>query len=111
MSTIGVKSISLDKIMNDLQSIKDDKKSFSPTEGGDNSNAKSFLEQLQDGLESVNTQMSTADKKATDLAVGKSANLHEVMLASTQAELSFNLMVQLRNKALETYNEIMRMPV
>jgi flagellar hook-basal body complex protein FliE len=33
------------------------------------------------------------------------------MLAATQAELSFNLMVQVRNKALEAYNEIMRMPV
>jgi flagellar hook-basal body complex protein FliE len=47
----------------------------------------------------------------TELASGKTGNIHETMLAATQAELSFNLMVQVRNKALEAYNEIMRMPV
>ncbi|RZA14668.1 MAG: flagellar hook-basal body complex protein FliE, partial [Proteobacteria bacterium] len=51
------------------------------------------------------------DKKATDLANGKDTNIHETMLASSQAELSFNMMVQVRNKALSAYQEIMRMPI
>ena len=53
-----------------------------------------------------------AKKKAsTDLATGKKQNIHETMLAAAQAELNFNLMVQVRNKALEAYQEVMRMPV
>ena len=59
----------------------------------------------------MNQSQIGADKKATDLANGKDTNIHETMLAASQAELSFNLMVQTRNKVLEAYQEIMRMPV
>ena len=52
-----------------------------------------------------------ADSMSMDVASGKSENLHETMLATTQAEITFNLMVQLRNRALEAYQEVMRMPV
>ena len=52
-----------------------------------------------------------ADSMAMQVAAGKSENLHETMIAATQAEISFNLMVQLRNRALEAYQEVMRMPV
>jgi flagellar hook-basal body complex protein FliE len=46
-----------------------------------------------------------------DLAAGKSTNIHETMLAVSKAELGFNMLVQLRNKALEAYQEVMRMQV
>ena len=72
---------------------------------------KTFAEHLGDGIKDVNANAQAADKAALDVASGKPAALHETMLALTKAELSFNLMVQVRNKALEAYQEIMRMPV
>jgi flagellar hook-basal body complex protein FliE len=72
---------------------------------------KSFVDFLKEGVTEVNNLQVSADAKATDLATGKSENLHETMLAMSQAELSFNFMVQVRNKALDAYNQIMNMPV
>lgn len=71
----------------------------------------SFMQHLESGIDNVNQIKKHADQKSTDLATGKEKNIHETMLAATQAELSFNLMVQIRNKALEAYQEVMRMPV
>ncbi len=73
--------------------------------------AKSFMDHLVGSLKEVNSLQNNADALAQDVATGKSENLHETMLAISQAELSFNLMVQVRNKALEAYQDIMRMPV
>jgi len=78
---------------------------------GEESGQKSFLEHMKDGIAEVNKMSITADKMATNLATGKSENIHETMLALSQAEISFKLMVQVRNKALEAYQEIMRMQV
>jgi flagellar hook-basal body complex protein FliE len=75
------------------------------------SQGKSFTDMLSEGIEEVSKMQKTADKMAVDVSTGKSGDLHEAMLAATQAELSFNLMVQIRNKALEAYQDIMRMPV
>ena len=71
----------------------------------------SFMDHLKSGIEEVNHMQKTADKMAMEVASGKSENLHETMLATTQAEIAFNLMVQLRNRALEAYQEVMRMQV
>lgn len=71
----------------------------------------SFMDHLQAGISEVNQMQKTSDKMAMEVASGKSENLHETMIAATQAEIGFNLMVQLRNRALEAYQEVMRMQV
>ena len=71
----------------------------------------SFMDHLKSGIEEVNNMQKVADKMSMEVASGKSESLHETMLATTQAELSFNLMVQVRNRALEAYQEVMRMQV
>ncbi len=71
----------------------------------------SFFDQLQARVSEVNENAKTADRMATGVVTGKSENLHETMLAASTAELTFNLMVQVRNRALEAYQEVMRMPV
>ena len=71
----------------------------------------SFSDHLQQNISDVNAKQVKSDKMAMELATGKTGNVHETMIAATQAELAFNLMVQMRNKALEAYSEIMRMPV
>jgi flagellar hook-basal body complex protein FliE len=78
----------------------------------DQSQEKStFLSHLIDGVQEVNQMQVSADQMAADLAAGKNQNIHEIMLAATKAELGFNFMVQIRNKAIEAYQEIMRMQV
>jgi len=71
----------------------------------------SFMSYLEKSMGDVNQLLNEADQKATDLAVGKTENLHESMIASEKAETAFKLMVQFRTKAIEAYNEIMRMQV
>ena len=72
---------------------------------------KSFSDHLKETYQSVNQMHISADKMATNLSTGKKENIHETMLALSQAEISFKLMVQVRNKVLEAYQEIMRMQV
>ena len=59
----------------------------------------------------VNDKMQSADKQVQDLALGKAANLHDVMIALEETKLSFQLMVQIRTRALEAYQDILRMQI
>lgn len=70
-----------------------------------------FGEMLSQKIQEVDSLQKSADVAATDFATGKSRNLHETILAMEMADTSLRLMVTVRNKALEAYNEIMRMPV
>lgn len=76
-----------------------------------NSQDTSFTDLLKEELNKVSEQQKSADKMAADLATGEGQSLHETMLEATKAELSFNLMVGMRNKMLEAYQEVMRMQV
>lgn len=71
----------------------------------------SFSDYLKDEVKELNQSQKIAEDSAADLASGKAESIHETMLKSTQAELNFNLFVQLRNKALDAYHEVMRMQV
>lgn len=75
------------------------------------SQGSSFYEHLMDSVKDVNSLQLSADRMSSEMASGKKEALHETMLALTQAELSFNLLVQVRNKALEAYQDVMKMPV
>lgn len=75
------------------------------------SQSSSFADLLKESINQVNESQVTADKMTQNLATGKTENIHETMLSVAHAEVNFKFMVQLRNKALEAYQEIMRMPV
>lgn len=51
------------------------------------------------------------DEDIQELATGKSDDLHNLMINTQKAEMSLDLFLQLRNKALDAYNEIMRIGV
>jgi flagellar hook-basal body complex protein FliE len=59
----------------------------------------------------ANDRMQALDHQVQDLALGKAANLHDVMIALEETRLAFQLMVQIRNRALEAYQDILRMQV
>ncbi|MFO7839127.1 MAG: flagellar hook-basal body complex protein FliE [Desulfosalsimonadaceae bacterium] len=52
-----------------------------------------------------------ADNTALEVNTGGPANLHDAMIAMEKADISLRLMVQVRNKAVDAYKEIMRMQV
>ena len=70
-----------------------------------------FGKLLEDMVGKVSDLQQNADRSIQSLAVGESKGLHEVMLAVEKASISFQMMTQVRNKAVEAYQEIMRMPV
>lgn len=71
----------------------------------------SFGEVLKDSLAQVNSLQHEADTAIQSLATGGTATLHDTMLAVEKAELSFRLMMQVRNKIVEAYQEVLRMQV
>jgi flagellar hook-basal body complex protein FliE len=62
-------------------------------------------------MEEVNSDQVQADVAIKDLVAGRTKNIHETMLQVQKAELSLKTMMQVRNKILEAYKEIMRMQV
>ena len=73
--------------------------------------AHPFADVLASSLDEVNTLQQKADAAATSLATGDTMSLHDTMIAMEQADLSFRLMMQVRNKIVDAYQEIMRMQV
>ncbi|WP_186645841.1 flagellar hook-basal body complex protein FliE [Fluviispira vulneris] len=85
-----------------------------PSGGGSppkNPSATEFLDLMEKGIKEINTGAREAEKASMDLASGRTSNIHETMLAVTKAELGFDMMVQMRNKVIEAYQEVMRMQV
>mgnify|MGYP006291226867 FL=1 len=69
----------------------------------------SFRDTLEGFYTEVDANLKAADQKAAEFAVGKRQSLHEIMIASEKAGVSFKLLVEIRNKLLDAYQEIMRM--
>ncbi|WHN66095.1 flagellar hook-basal body complex protein FliE [Cysteiniphilum sp. QT6929] len=68
----------------------------------------SFSQLLSTQLSEVNNSQSAADSALQDLALGKTENTHSVMMALQQAKLELQLTQSIRNKLLESYQQIMR---
>ncbi|MCC6850385.1 MAG: flagellar hook-basal body complex protein FliE [Deltaproteobacteria bacterium] len=71
----------------------------------------SFASALKRSLTEVNALQQKADAAITALATGGKVSLHETMIAMEQADVSFRMMMQVRNKIVEAYQEILRMQV
>jgi flagellar hook-basal body complex protein FliE len=70
-----------------------------------------FGSQLAGMLQDVNTSQVKADEAVKNFATGQNTDVHEVMLAMEQARLSMMMTVEVRNKLVEAYQEMARMPV
>jgi len=75
-------------------------------------NAKTdFMDYVSSLYTDMNEQVNAADNKLKEYAVGETSNIHDVLLSIEKAKLSFELGLQVRNRLLEGYQEIMRMQV
>jgi flagellar hook-basal body complex protein FliE len=70
-----------------------------------------FGDLLKDLLAHEASANQAADKAITDLATGKAESIHEVGLAVAQADLQFRLVLELRNRLTDAYQEVMRMQI
>lgn len=70
-----------------------------------------FHEMLQGYMDDVNKLQLKAEELDQKLAAGTLENIHEVTIAAEKAALALELTIQIRNKVVEAYQEIMRMPI
>lgn len=69
---------------------------------------KSFGEYMNDALHAVNAQKQEADRLTEQFIAGQISDVHSVVIAAEKASLALELTVQVRNKVIEAYQEIMR---
>ena len=73
--------------------------------------ARDFGESLKTALREVNDLQLHAGNEAQRLVAGEPVDLHEVMISAEEAGVAFDLLMEIRNKLLEAYQEIQRMQV
>lgn len=66
---------------------------------------------LEDSIAKVNLDQVQADHAIKEMIAGRNKNIHETMLAIERADTSLKMMMQVRNKVLEAYKEVMKMQV
>ena len=72
---------------------------------------ESFSSYLQKAVNEVNGLQKTAEKMNQGLATGQVQDFHQVMIASQKAGVALEMTMQVRNKAVEAYQEIMRIQI
>lgn len=70
-----------------------------------------FGASVTQGLQQLNQQLNTSQIDLQKLALGDAQNLHQMMIRLEESQLSFQLMLQIRNRLLESYQEVMKMQV
>jgi len=85
--------------------------SIAATNRASSSSSVSFGEVLSGALSDLNEMALTSDRLAESFAAGEDIEIHEVMIAMQETELAFDLATQVRNKAVEAYQEILRLQV
>jgi len=72
-------------------------------------NKSEFMETLETAIDQVQQLQGQADNKVEALLQGNGTDVHSAMIAVEKADLSFQLMMQVRNKIVQAYQEISRM--
>lgn len=76
-----------------------------------NANLIPFSDYLSSAINKTNDAIIQSEKLNNDFAVGRTDNIHQVMIAAEKAEIALQFTLQIRNKLLDAYNEIMRMQI
>lgn len=97
-----IHNISLPLLETTKENIKDE---------GANKVFEDFYNAAINLIEDTNNLELEADQKSLDFAMGKTNNIEEVLIAQEKANILLQFTIQVRNKAVESYKEIMRMPL
>jgi flagellar hook-basal body complex protein FliE len=71
----------------------------------------SFSDLLKQAIGQVGDLAAQSDQLSIDTALGKPVELHQVMLAATKAQLAMELLIEVRSRLIDAYQEISRMAV
>jgi flagellar hook-basal body complex protein FliE len=77
-----------------------------PTQVGSSQAAGTFKDMLLDSIDQVNQMQTNADRAVESLFTGGDVNPAEVLTAVQKADLTFRMMMQVRNKLMQAYQEI-----
>lgn len=72
---------------------------------------KNFQALLKENINKVNNLQLESNQLTEDFALGKTDNIHQVMIAGEKAETSMKLTLAVQNKVIDAYKEIMRLQV
>ncbi|MFD2682835.1 flagellar hook-basal body complex protein FliE [Bacillus seohaeanensis] len=72
---------------------------------------QSFADFLKKSIDQVNSSQIQSDRLTEKLARGEDVDLHQVMIASQKSSIMLQTTMEVRNKVVEAYQEIMRMPM
>ena len=79
--------------------------------GVDGTDGSGFGDMVAKAIDNVQGTQANADALATKAATGDLTDVHDYMIAATQAQVTTELTVAVRNKAVEAFNDIMRMQI
>jgi flagellar hook-basal body complex protein FliE len=95
--------------MNGMKGVTPNPVNVEGFRGGRQIEGTGFQDTLKAYIHQVDQQLKQAGDLQVEFAVGKRHDLHEVMIATEKAGISFRLLMQIRNKLLEAYQEVIRM--
>ena len=81
-------------------------KSSSPASAG----STDFVQTLEETMQKVEDLQTEAEKQVEGMVNGQGVDVHSAMIAVEKADLSFQLMMQVRNKIVDAYQQISQMP-
>lgn len=71
----------------------------------------SFMQRVTEGMREVNTQLLASQVDLQRLATGDADNVHDIMVRLEESRIALQLMLQVRNRVLEAYQDVMRMQI
>lgn len=77
----------------------------------DGAHSSGFADSLKQAISKANDIQLGADQATEALMTGQTQNIHQTMVALQEADVSFQLMMQIRNKLVSAYDEIQRMQI
>ena len=70
-----------------------------------------FVQMISELIGEVNASQLSADQSINDLVAGRTDNVHDVVLSLAKADLSFRMVLEIRNRLIESYQEVLRMQI
>lgn len=85
-------------------------KTFTPSLSSSNAIAD-FGQLMTQGIDALNHSISAAESQATGFALGESMSTHDLMISMEKARFSLQVAVEIRNRLVESYQELTRMQI
>jgi flagellar hook-basal body complex protein FliE len=95
-----------------INSLLPSRSLFETSEAVQTDNSKiPFADYLKEAMNNTNQLLIDSDNIANEFAVGNIDNIHQVEIAAQKAEIALQFTMQIRNKIMDAYSEIMRMQI